>query len=248
LLHPPLSSSLPLNGAAARRQSGRHLGGKAVEALSGASRPGRPEDLQREEALDQWRGIVDACGLASTLFVQMHDDAQQAEAGFRASFHGKPAATLRKRACSLLQVARWAAGAALQPFPVTEPTVFAYLRFLTTESAPPSRAQSFREALGFAKGFIGLWGVDDVLSSRRVSGEVVASLDRRAEKKQQDVLPVVMVHALEELICSPECNAHDKVFVGFVWFCLHARARVGDALRADRETSLDVDDDGEGYV
>ena len=42
---------------------------------------------------------------------------------------------------------------------------------------PPTRAQSFCEALGFAKGFVGLSGVDEVLSSRRVAGSVQESLE-----------------------------------------------------------------------
>ena len=99
-------------------------------------------DLQREASLVQWRAIVEACGTSSTLFVQMADDPDQADASFHATFHGKPAATLTKRAGSLLLYARWAAASDHTPFPVDEPTAFAYLCFLSSEGAPPSRGQA----------------------------------------------------------------------------------------------------------
>ena len=209
---------------------------------------GDPDDVQREASLVQWRSLLESCGLTSSLFAQMADEPELADASFRASFHGKPAATLVKRAGSLLQYVRWAASSGHAPFPLHEPTIFSYLTFLATEGAPPSRGQSFREALGFAKGFIGLGGVDAVLASRRVHGQVLASLDRRREKRQRDVLPVIMVKSLEELVCSSTANVGDKIFAGFVLLCLHARARVGDALRADREPHLDVDELGEGFI
>ena len=46
------------------------------------------------------------------------------------------------------------------------------------------------------------WLQMGALASRRDHGQVLASLDRRREKQQRDVLPAVMVRALEELVCS----------------------------------------------
>ena len=110
---------------------------------------------------------------------------------------------------------------------------FKYARYLVTHKVPPTRSQSLREALGFAKGYVGLQGVDEVLASRRVTGSVQESLDARAERVPRDTLRVDMVRFLEGLMV--ESATEVKVLVGFLLFFLHSRARVGDALRADRE-------------
>ena len=76
---------------------------------------------------------------------------------------------------------RWASSHGVRPWPVVEDAAFRYARYLVAHKAPPTRAQSFREALGFAKGYVGPQGVDEVLASRRVTGAVQESLDARAE-------------------------------------------------------------------
>ena len=50
-----------------------------------------------------------------------------------------------------------------------------------------------------------------------------------------------MVRFLEGLTVDSATEV--KVLVGFLLFCLRSRARVGDALRADREPTLDVPDE-----
>ena len=208
-----------------------------------------PDDKAREVALESWAHLVTSMGESSELFVQMSRDGSTAEETFHAAFYGKPATTLGKRAAALGLYLRWASAHQVAPWPLKEEAAFRYVRYLVAHRAPPTRAQSFREALGFAKGYVGLAGVDPVLASRRVVGAVQEALDERAERVQRDVLTVPMVRFLEGLL-SEDHGVELKVLVGFLLFCLHARARVGDAIRGDKEPTLDIPEaDGQfGFV
>ena len=202
--------------------------------------PGRSDEADQEIALEVWADLVGRMGEASDLFILMAGDAQNARQSFKAAFYGKPATTLSKRASALGLYRRWADTENIKPWPVTEEVAFKYVRYLIGSRAPPTRAQSFREALGFAKGFVGLKGVDQVLTSRRVTGSVQEALDARVERIQRDPLTVEMVKLLEAAMMQR--TGADLVVLGFILFCLHGRARVGDAIRADREPYLDVPD------
>ena len=213
-------------------------GSKRRRVASAPSGSGDPDDELRALALGEWRKLVRGMGSASTLFVQMGGDESVADATFMAAFYGKPGSTLMKRAVALRLYERWAATAGLDPWPLKEAQVFQYLRFLVSERAPPTRGQSFREALGFARGFVGLAGVEDVLGSRRVAGSVQEGLDRREIRRQRPPLTASMVMRLEAFMV--DASREQRVVAGFVLFCLHGRARVGDALRADVEPKLDI--------
>ena len=199
-----------------------------------------PEDKARTDALEAWANLVSTMEGASTLFLQMAASQTTAEETFKAAFYGKPASTLGKRATALGLYLRWTAAQQIPPWPVTEDVAFLYVRHLVAHRAPPTRAQSFREALGFAKGYVGLQGVEAVLSSRRVVGAVQEALDSRAERVQRDTLKVLMVKFLESAIAGGPTEY--QVLVGFLLFCVHARARVGDAVRGDKEPVLDTPD------
>jgi len=164
-----------------------------------------------------------------------------------AALYGKPTGTLAKRASSLSLYSRWCSSVGQAPYPVEEPTVFDYVSFLAEDGAPATRAQSLRKALGFAKGIVGLAGVDAVLSSRRVMGGIQASLDRRRERRQRDVLTVPMVQFIEAAVLDDATPLVQKVVAGTIAFCLHGRARVGDVLRGDSEPVLDIVV-GKGFV
>ena len=67
----------------------------------------------------------------------------------------------------------------------------------------------------------------------------MSCLDRRGVRVQRDPLPVAVVGFLEaEIMASTFVDDID--FIGFILFCLHCRARVGDANRLDVEPFLDV--------
>ena len=157
------------------------------------------DDRKLDEALRTWRGLVGEMGESSGLFNQIMscENGKVADRSFNFAFFGKPASTLAKRACSLRLYVRWAHASGFKAFPLSEDVVFKYLDDLLMEGAPPTRAQSFTEALNFAKGYVGLQGVHDALSSRRVHGAVLASYARKDVRKQRSPLTKAEVVSLE---------------------------------------------------
>eukprot|EP00972_Heterocapsa_arctica_P085934 12663243-Heterocapsa_arctica.AAC.1 len=79
----------------------------------------------------------------------------------------------------MAQFSEWAGKRDLQPFPITEEIAYAYVDDLGASQAPATRAVAFKEALGFAKGALGLGGVEAALISARFRGAVFASYKKK---------------------------------------------------------------------
>ena len=85
----------------------------------------------------------------------------------------KATGTLAKRANSLVPFGRWsslASGVGAFALPFTEGKIYQYLKPLAAEKAPPTRAQSFVEAVKFTRGALGLHADLGELLSSRVNG------------------------------------------------------------------------------
>ena len=138
--------------------------GKASTSLAAQ---GHDEELEGAHGL--WRGLVSDFGDGSKLFRQIAEagSPEEAASSFESAFFAKPASTLLKRACSLRLYTKWARARGRPAWPVSESVGFAYAESLRTEGAAATRLQSWREALGFAKAYAGLEGIDEVLESRR---------------------------------------------------------------------------------
>jgi hypothetical protein len=209
-----------------------------------------PNDAKLDDALRTWRGLVGEMGDSCVLYRQLVacETDQLANRTFAAVFHGKPAGTLMKRASSMRMYVRWARAARLSPFPLTEEIVFRYVDDLGLEGAPPTRARSFTEALNFSKGYVGLGGVTDILSSRRVQGAASASYSRKREVRKRFPLTKVECIKLETLLSDSSAPPRDRILAGFLLMCLYSRVRVGDATRIKHEPTLDVAESGHGYL
>ena len=211
------------------------------------------DDHKLDEALRTWRGLLGEMGESSGLFNQTMscENGKIADRSFNFAFFGKPASTLAKRACSLRLYVRWAHASESMAFPLSEEVVFKYLDDFLQEGAPPTRAQSFTEALNFAKGYVGLQGVLDALGSRRVHGAVLASFACKDVRKQRSPLTKAEVVSLELIMMdesiSPDME-RDKILAGFALFCLYTSTRVGDASRISVEPTVDLRPDGSGYI
>ena len=206
-------------------------------------------DEELEGAHGIWRELVRGFGDSSKLFRQIADagSPEEAASSFESAFYSKPASTLLKRACSLRLFTKWARARGRTPWPVSEATGFAYAESLRTEGAPATRLQSWREALGFAKAFAGLEGVDEVLESRRISGSALRCYATKRIQVKRQQLSVRMVTALEDVVCDSRADSRDRVFAGFALFCVFARLRVGDAARIRGGVKLDLHG-GTGFV
>ena len=188
-----------------------------------------------------WRRLVESMGRSCQLFRVIQDATSEVEASesFEAAFFGKPSSTLAKRAGSLHLYLAWAQARGETPWPVTEERAFKYLLSLSQDRAPPSRATSWKEALGFAKGFCGLDLVEAALGSSRVKGIALKSFSPKEMQVKRDPLTLEQVRLLEMHVCDPAAEAQDKIFGGFLLYCVGARLRVGDAAKISQEPKLE---------
>jgi hypothetical protein len=222
-------------------RAGKQRIGLAVQAL----------DEELEGALGMWRDIVSDFGEDSKLFQQIAEASSPEEAAnsFDSAFFGKPASTLLKRACSLRLYTKWARARGRKPWPVTETAGFAYADSLRSEGAAATRLQSWREALGFAKAYAGLRGVEEVLDSRRISGSALRCYATKRVQVKRQQLSVNMVMSLEDIVCSTAEDRRDRIFAGFALFCVFGRLRVGDAAKIKGGVKLDLTPSGcDGFV
>jgi hypothetical protein len=208
------------------------------------------DDTALEDALRTWRGILAEMGEASRLSMQLVacESPLLANRSFAAAFFGKPSSTLVRRAGSLRLYIRWAHATGRPPFPLSEDTVFRYFDDLNMEGAPPTRAASFKESLNFSKGYVGLEGVTEVLSSRRIQGAALVSFARKRGTRKRLVLTKAELLSVEDFLSNPSGPQRDRILAGFLLFCVYGRLRVGDASRISSEPVLDVSSTGEGYI
>ena len=167
----------------------------------------------------------------------------------------KATATISKRSGSCIAYLVAKAQKEEEPFPLTELGAYSYMDCLRYEGCAASKPMAFLEAVGFAKGTLGLMRTDAVRSSVRVKGLASADLRTMGPQVKRDPFTSEVLGRMESVVAAAgEDDAEDgwddqsRCFVGFLLFCLHTRSRFADAARVKVEPSLDLGPDGEGFI
>ena len=158
-----------------------------------------------------------------------------------AIFFEKKTGTLLKRAASLRIYAGWFETTAWDKTDfLSEGAVFAYVKYLYSENAPPSRAASLREAANFLAGAI-TKEIAELQKSRRVKGMCCRLLRSGEAVSQRDPRSVKMVKELEHVLADGSARGSvDSVVAATALFAIYARARIGDLRRCPQEPAMDV--------
>ena len=212
-------------------------------------------DDERRTALSRWDLIVHQNLQGSKLGKQIQrlqqcDNATELTAELvEDTFTGKATRTVSQRGGSLLLYTRWRSSLPLFRgiFPFVEDDVYNYIRSLRILKAPATRAQRFREAIGFAFGVVGAYGAEDILASGRCKGAALRSLETKAEYRQMDPLYARQLDSLERGVFCCAAN-HDQIMSGNLAALAHWRARASDVRRCRGEPFLDINSAGVGYV
>ena len=257
---PPVPAAAPSVAPPAAEQ-GRATGPATVQPLH---RAGAREELtakegkgnwkeeerqRRSKILTGWEEVLVDDPSASDLGRQLSDaeDVKEAADTLRYAFADKATATLEKRLGSIHLYGRWARAVGMQgALPKTEADVYRYVRALEDALAPPSRAQSFVEAVRFTFGVAGADARIKELLSSRVLGATLASSERKRLLKQCAPLSVRALAGLEHLVIHA-ASPKEAVMAGTFAFLCHARARYSDLVRVQTEPTLDVSG-GQGYI
>jgi len=142
-------------------------------------------------------------------------------------FSSKSTKTLLSRSGSFLTFLSYCNLNCFAAFPITESVVYGYLCSLRTNKEAATKSSSFKSSLAFSMGMLGLDGVEEVLSSSRISGAVFHQLLTKPPLKQRRPLLADEVYRLE-MICREGLDIRDQVFAGFLLFLVFGWARSND--------------------
>ena len=210
--------------------------------VSAGKRPWKDEEsVVRDRALAALYLFCTDFRSESRLGEQLRAASSEAERieTFRHVFRGKAPATLAKRWGSLKLFARWHRAAKPgYPVGISEDVAYSYARALISEGAPPTRLQSFVEALRFVHVLLGLPGSSGCLVSPRLEGAAIDSMERKRVRRQRAPLPVRVVAELEAYV-SGGGDVRQRILAGQFLFLVHTRFRYSDAVRISVEPTLD---------
>ena len=206
---------------------------------------------ERDSTVQVWRTIVERTRpTSSKLASQLHGchDPGSALIIVQNTFRGKATATLMKRGCSVTACLRWSDLEGVEPFPFKETLVYRYVEQLRSDGAPATKASSFLEAVQFTHVLLGMEGSPlDVIQSARVQGAALASFDSQRISVKAPPFTIHAVRLLEEGVTELSARVQ-RIVAGDACFLIHGRLRCDDAARVTLEPTLDLDDNGKGYV
>ncbi|CAE7351316.1 unnamed protein product [Symbiodinium sp. CCMP2592] len=205
----------------------------------------------REAALAKWLGILERFpeDFGLTLSIRL-DRENGRDADLKTSlqdvFSQKASVTISGRAGPLARYVKHCRGRQVNPFPVTEAGVYAFLQDYASHEAP-TFARSFLSSLAFAKFTVSLKVSDEVFSPRVRGLSSKLYLDKR-KTRRKPALKVDHVRKLEAIASgSIDLEPADRVAAGFFVWTLYARARYSDAQAAGAMT-CDLSDTPDGVV
>ena len=213
----------------------------------------KTDEEARQAALEDWLDLVYKAGKESTLFeAASGGGTSEVKSSLEDAMASKATGTLRRRAASLILFIGWCETNLHQPFPITEERVYSYAKHLEDSEAPATRASAFKEALNFANGMLGLKGVSQAVLSPRVRGCVYNSIKRKRITVKKEPWTKEDIIKLEEAVISKSglelrITLQEQVFLGFILFLIHCRARFGDGARVKEEPYLDISGD-QGFI
>ena len=251
----PLGGPVPVETAGAVAKSGQPVCGHKRTTRKTSFEAGETDQGVEEEAkltqIARWRVVIAIFGNECSTGRQLADLEEEAAQDVLSNiFAGKAANTLNRRATSWTLFLRWhlrELGADFNGV-LTEPLVYTYVETLRKQAAPATRAQSFIEAVGFAKGTIGCsYDVDSVVSAR-VKGAAYRSWETKRVTIRAEPMKVHLVAALEAYVYGEAHELEDRETAGFVLYVTMARIRAGDAARITQEPSLDCGEQDDGYA
>lgn len=202
-------------------------------------------DARRASVLSDWASLVSISLESFAVGRCMTDSGEQVThdtitRSIGACFAHKAASTLAKRYYALNRFVVWANAVGVDPFPLRERDMFAYLQMLKSdEFTAPSAGRSFIEAIKFSAGVLGLDSDIADYGQGRLHGTAVELALRAGPIQQACSLTVQQVCQLERLVVS-SIDPKDRVVLGGALVLLYSAGRVSDGHRCT-ELIMDTD-------
>ena len=189
------------------------------------------QDAFLQSALKLWYIAVCRWDDVCAFRIQLHELAMEEEALQMLSdiFAGKSPSTLRKRALAVMKLCDHAELIDVK-FPWSETIMYSFICNEKRMGAPVSRIKGYMQTIAFCRFVLEVKELQPILDSARCKGASKATDVR--ERAQASPLKVCELQCLHSLLHS-EADVWDRVFAGAALFCIYARARWGDLMRAE---------------
>ena len=204
---------------------------------------------QTARAIAKLRRFIELAGDCSSLTKQVLDEGTEdgQEQVLLSIIGTRSPGTVVKGTNALFHYYRWrSVSFSDECFPLEEPKVWSYMRHLQTSNAAPTKAQSFLQALRFAKFVLQLEGVDDCVVSRRLQGISELQLAGKRPTRQARPLTVLEVKKLHGIMSDEKKDLQQRVLASHLLLMLYSRSRTPDLAHV-HEILHDSRPDVEGH-
>ena len=189
------------------------------------------QDAFLQSALKLWYIAVCRWDEVCAFRIQLHELAMEEEALQMLSdvFAGKSPSTLRKRVLAVMKMCDYAESIDAR-FPWSEAVMYSFICHEKRLGAPVSRVKGFMQTIAFCRFVLEVKELQPILESARCKG--AAKTKDIKERIQASPLTIQELQRLHSLLYS-DADLWDRVFAGAALFCIYARARWGDLMRAE---------------
>ena len=204
-------------------------------------------DAALQSTVKLWYLLIERWSPECAMYIETHQFRWESDAltMLLDIFAGRSPYTLRKRALALMRICDFLDHNYRAPFPIQEATMYYFLCSEREGGAPPSRLQGYIQAVTFCRFVFDMEALDAIVHSARCKG--AAKQKHIGERVQASPLTVKEVTMLHDLLDQEDKSATpwNQLFAGAALFCLYARSRWGDLMRAE---SVLVDRDSSGVA
>ena len=200
-------------------------------------------DAALQSSVKLWYLLIGRWKRESAMYIELHEFRWEGDAitMLLDIFAARSPYTLRKRALALMHICDYLELHWCPAFPILEKDMYAFLCYERDSGAPSSRLKGYMQAINVCRFVLDLKELDEVVNSARCRGTTKPK--SVVERNQTSPLKVEEVKLLHSILTSGS-ELWDRMFSGAALFCLYARARWGDLMRAEK-VLIDRDSSGE---
>ena len=189
-------------------------------------------DAALQSSVKLWYLVIQRWKKECSMYIETHEFRWESEAlaMLLDIFAARSPYTLRKRALAVMRICDYLDENVLDSFPISERNMYAFLCSERNSGAPSSRLKGLMQAITFCRHVLDLTDLEETVNSARCRGTTRQTII--AERNQASPLKVKEVQQLHEVLSNGQ-DVWFQLFAGAALFCLYARARWGDLMRAE---------------
>ena len=189
-------------------------------------------DAALQSSVKLWYILIQRWRKDCSMYIETHEFRWESEAltMLLDIFAARSPYTLRKRALAVMRICDHLEESGLNQFPISERDMYAFLCLERNAGAPASRLKGLMQAVTFCRYVLDMSDLEETINSARCKGTTRQT--NITEKIQAAPLMVKEVRLLHEVLSKGE-DIWFRLFAGAALFCLYARARWGDLMRAE---------------